>query len=74
MGSDRIFGNPTFINRNIWKFLSSTEEWKRKKLYDSWHSFIKSKDFGIVCIDLVEDEYRVEDDKKWTLAKIKYGF
>ncbi len=61
----------TFINKNIWEFLSSTEGWKYNY---SWYSFIISKDLGIVCLDLFADLYSITDEKKWFINKIKYGF
>lgn len=44
--------------------------------------FIASKDLGIKCLDInilienrrVVDEYKITDEKKWFLSKIKYGF
>jgi len=42
-------------------------------LYINWSTFIKSKDLGIVFNNNTH-EYKITDQKKWTLAKIKYGF
>jgi|LakMenEpi03Aug12_release.lakeMendotaPanAssembly.Ray.scaffolds.fasta_scaffold709228_2 hypothetical protein len=47
--------------------------------YLGWDSFIKSKDFGILVFKMefetfMKSEYIVVDEKKWLVAKIKYGF
>ncbi len=60
-----------FINNQIWENLKYEYS---DSTFRIWEDFIKIKDFGIVCIDFMEDEYRVEDDKKWLINKIKYGF
>lgn len=39
----------------------------------SWRLYIKKKDMGILCINDMFD-YKIVDEKKWMLAKIKYGF
>ena len=41
---------------------------------NAWSKFIKSKDLGIISISYYDDLYRIIDEKKWALAKIKYGF
>ncbi len=41
--------------------------------YKGWESIIKSKDLGVVCTNIEHDLYEVTDQKKWLLAKIKYG-
>jgi hypothetical protein len=73
------------INSNI-IFKTFSSEWtKRDDLKDinknallMWKEFIKSLDIGIECIKSCEfpnnDVYKVIDEKKWLLAKIKYGF
>jgi len=38
----------------------------------NWNKFIKNKDLGV--IHLVDDEYKIIDEKKWLLSKLKYGF
>jgi hypothetical protein len=70
MDSDNMFINPNFVNRNIWNCLYPVEY----NSDDSWYSFIKSKDLGIICVDLLADEYTIVDEKKWLLSKLKYGF
>ena len=70
MDSDNMFIKPNFINKNIWKCLYPTEY----NSNDSWYSFIESKNLGILCVDLIADEYEIIDEKKWALSKIKYGF
>ncbi len=43
-----------------------------------WQNYINSLDLGIECIHSFEepeiDEYRIIDEKKWLLSKLKYGF
>jgi len=43
-----------------------------------WKKFIKSLDLGIECIQASEipdgDVYKIIDEKKWLLSKLKYGF
>jgi len=55
-------------NENIYNFLK--EEFLRTEW--NWDKFIENKDLGIM--HFVDDEYEIIDEKKWTLAKIKYGF
>lgn len=60
------------------------DEWdeyrlSQKGIYhiSSWVTFIESKDLGLICIKPSEspslDKYEVSDEKKWAIAKIKYG-
>ena len=58
----------TFINKTIYEYYSVESR------FISWKEFIKSKDLGIICVDLLADEYTIVDEKKWALSKIKYGF
>jgi hypothetical protein len=37
----------------------------------TWSDFIESKDLGIIDLGVL---YKIVDEKKWLLAKIKYGF
>lgn len=37
----------------------------------TWDEFLKYKDLGLVYLGLCK--YRIQDKKKWMLAKIKYG-
>jgi hypothetical protein len=39
----------------------------------SWHAFIEYKDIGINCINYHSNYYIITDEKKWLLAKLKYG-
>jgi hypothetical protein len=70
----------TFVHSGIVDFFY--EEW-----YESPHKvykdFIKSKDMGIELVENLRDEktrlyqynvFRIINEKKWLLAKIKYGF
>ncbi len=67
MESD-TFINATIYNRfrnEFFKYFGST--------YRVWEDFIKSKDLGVICLSHFNDEYIIIDEKKWLLAKIKYG-
>ena len=39
-----------------------------------WQKYIKKQDWGIICVDFFYDEYKITDEKKWFINKIKYGF
>jgi hypothetical protein len=45
----------------------------QREPYINWLTFIKSKDLGIVFNNNTH-EYKITDQKKWALSKIKYGF
>ena len=45
----------------------------QREPYINWLTFIKSKDLGIVFNNNT-NEYKIIDQKKWALNKIKYGF
>jgi hypothetical protein len=42
--------------------------------FSNFAEFIKSKDLGITTQVPYDDIYKIVDEKKWLLAKIKYGF
>ena len=44
----------------------------QREPYINWLTFIKSKDLGIVFNNNT-DEYKIIDEKKWAIARIKYG-
>lgn len=44
----------------------------QREPYINWLTFIKSKDLGIVFNNNT-DEYKIIDEQKWLLAKLKYG-
>jgi hypothetical protein len=60
-------------------------EFKDKKVYfafrndylthksSSWNFFIEDLNIGIICLDYYKDLYKIVDEKKWLLTKIKYG-
>ncbi len=59
-----------FINSNIYihfrnEYLSNEN--------NIWNNFIESKDLGVICLSCVKDEYKIVDEKKWLITKIKYG-
>jgi hypothetical protein len=45
--------------------------YKQKK---NWYLFIKELDIGIISLNYHHNLYKIIDEKKWLLAKIKYGF
>lgn len=45
----------------------------QREPYINWLTFIKSKDLGIIFNNNTH-EYKIIDQKKWLLNKIKYGF
>jgi hypothetical protein len=72
-----------FRNIEIYKHFFMSDEWndfvESKKILTLsisiiWTLFLKHKDFVIICIDFLRHSFRVVDEKKWALAKIKYGF
>ncbi len=64
-----------FENVSIYTLFS--EEWVkyRNLTLKSWNSFIKSKNLGITCTELtlLNNKYKIVDEKKWFLTKLKYG-
>lgn len=53
------------------------DEWR--KFRGNWNDYIRFLDLGIICINRFTGKYRtckykITDEKKWVLAKIKYGF
>ena len=46
----------------------------QRERYLDWLTFIKSKDLGVICSSYLDDEYKITDEKKWFINKIKYGF
>ena len=69
MDSDFIIKNDVAIK--IYNILY--DEYAESNI-NAWSKFIKSKDLGIISLSYYDDEYRIVDEKKWLLTKIKYGF
>lgn len=61
----------TFTNRNIYLYFREESHFINWK---NWKEFIKSKDLGIFCLDSLNDIYKIIDEKKWLLSKLKYNF
>ena len=59
----------TFFNTKI--LIAVAKEFANST-YDGYKEFIVSKDFGIIHIK--GNDYKIVDEKKWLLAKLKYGF
>ncbi len=64
MDSDKIFYDTQKRIFNTFK-----DEWAGRRMW--WSFFINTKDLGIryEC----SDTYKIVDEKKWLLAKLKYG-
>jgi hypothetical protein len=69
MDSDFIIKNDVAIK--IYNILY--DEYAESNI-NAWSKFIKSKDLGIISISYYDDLYKIIDQKKWALSKIKYGF
>lgn len=77
MGSDKFRNTLIYENLNDefrMKLLSFDFSLSDSKAKTVWYRFIESKDLGIISLSYYDDEYIITDEKKWTLAKIKYGF
>ncbi len=63
-----------FINGLIAEKFGS--EYIRKKTPYFWVEFIETKDLGIINLPAYGSmhTYKIVDEKKWLLNKIKYGF
>lgn len=59
----------TIESLQIW--FTHNEGYKQTKM--SWRKYVESLDLGVVNHDNTHF-YEVIDEKKWALAKIKYGF
>lgn len=57
--------NPNLLHNAFWN------EWCRSVESISWLDYIKSKDLGV---EIIGGWNKIVDEKKWALAKIKYGF
>lgn len=58
----------TFTNRNIYLYF------REESRFINWKEFIQSKDLGIFCLDSLNHIYKIIDEKKWLLSKLKYNF
>lgn len=47
------------------------DDWRAMDV--DWKGLIKSKDLGLEYTNIAENRYKVTDQKKWMLAKIKLG-
>jgi len=65
-----------FVNRKIVKVCMKIYSEKETSHKKSWTSFILNEELkmGIRCIDFFYDKFQIIDEKKWLIAKIKYGF
>ena len=51
-------------------FETLKDEWASRRMW--WSLFINTKDLGIRYE--FPDTYKIIDEKKWALSKIKYGY
>jgi hypothetical protein len=64
------------LNARLWRilhkeFLKNSSE---DSTYDAWISFIEGKDLGLrVSVKGHYLVYKIIDERKWLLAKLKYG-
>jgi hypothetical protein len=53
-------------------------EYHQNVKFTKWEDFINSKDIGIKCTPIQDQEYywnyEIIDEKKWNYARIKYEF
>jgi hypothetical protein len=70
--------NPDIIFETFCSDWYKIDKLKDRNVIFMWKQFIKSLDLGIECVKASQipdgDEYRIIDEKKWLIAKIKYGF
>ena len=62
---------------NVLIYRKFKHEWNRRNGNDTWKFLIDSKDLGVKFLghdDCGFRVYKVTDQKKWLLNKIKYGF
>ena len=67
----------TFITDTIYEKFQY-EYHNSNNIHRGYIKFIKSKNLGIECIDInigsqLLDRYKIVDEKKWLINKIKYG-
>ena len=69
MASDTFYNTTIYIHfRN--EYYSNNNNLFKNNI---WNNFIESKDLGVICLSF-NDEYKIVDEKKWLLSKLKYGF
>lgn len=65
------------LNARLWRILHKEfiKNYSEDSTYDAWISFIKEKDLGLaVGVKGHYLVYKIIDERKWLLAKLKYGF
>ena len=63
-------------NKFVTEFTKFLFDVTDKNLRDGmyFNHFLESKDLGIISLSYMGHRYKVVDEKKWIIAKIKYGF
>jgi len=65
------------LNAGLWRVLHKEflKNFSEDSTYDAWISFIENKDLGLaVSVNEYYIIYKIIDERKWLLAKLKYGF
>ena len=65
------------LNARLWRILHEEflKNFSEDSTYDAWISFIEGKDLGLrVSVNEYYLVYKIIDERKWLLAKLKYGF
>jgi len=70
-----ILNENLFVDSNILTVLFDDYR-SRHPHFPAWDDYIKSKNLGIIVMECAGSNsvYRIVDEKKWLLTKIKYGF
>jgi hypothetical protein len=64
------------LNARLWRILHEEflKNFNEDSTYDAWISFIENKDLGLaVSVNEYYLIYKIIDERKWLLAKLKYG-
>lgn len=64
------------LNARLWRILHKEflKNFSEDSSYDAWISFIEGKDLGLaVSVKGYYIVYKIIDEQKWLLAKLKYG-
>lgn len=64
------------LNARLWRILHGEflKNFTEDSTYDAWISFIEEKDLGLrVSVKGHYLVYKIIDERKWLLAKLKYG-
>ena len=60
------------INEKV--FIMCVDEFYENKNTNSFDVFINTEyELGLSVVNLINDMYKIVDEKKWVLARLKYG-